>query len=416
MTGMTSTPRTARRSGRPRLLGVFAHPDDEIFCTGGTFARYASTGSEIMVVSATHGQAGQIHSVALATRSTLARVREGELRLACQRLGVAHVECWEYADGALTEVDRAELEERIEQVIRSFHPDIVFTFGLDGAYGHPDHIAISEATTAACMQLQDAAHGAAHPGDGLEAFAPPQLYHAAFPARRMLLQDRLVEWLVAEGPDFRGDPEFAYALLLLAEEATALHSVEDHYAVRWFPAGFPIVEQGEPATSLYLLLSGQADVIRENQAGERQHVVRLVPGQFFGEQGIAAAKPRNAHVVAAEAVTCLVFSPRQPSLFEGRGAGARLVTTGGSGSAIEGVGGVTTMIESGDFLHAKLSALAAYRSQFPLRPDMLPERIFRDLIGVEYFTRVLPPPDFETDFGEDESASRAGGDSVAHAH
>ena len=328
---MTSSTAIASRPDRPRLLGVFAHPDDEIFCAGGTFAKYAASGCDIMVVSATRGQAGQIHSVELATRSTLACIREAELRTACQRLGVAHVDCWDYADGALPGVDRAELEDQIERLLRSFRPDIVFTFGLDGAYGHPDHIAISEATTAACVRLHDPVYCAEQRGAGFETFAPPRLYHATFPARRMLLQDRLVNWLVAEGPDFRGDPEFVYALLLLAEEATALHSVEDHYTVKWFPAGFPIVEQGEPAISLYLLLSGHADVVRENQAGERQHVVRLMPGQFFGEQGIANAKPRNAHVIAAEAVTCLVFSPRQPTLFEGHGAGAHLVGMGRSG-------------------------------------------------------------------------------------
>jgi LmbE family N-acetylglucosaminyl deacetylase len=41
-----------------RLLGIFAHPDDETFCAGGTFARHAEQGAEIMVVSATRGQAG----------------------------------------------------------------------------------------------------------------------------------------------------------------------------------------------------------------------------------------------------------------------------------------------------------------------------------------------------------------------
>ena len=353
-----------------------------------------------MVVSATRGQAGQIHSVELATRSTLACIREAELRTACQRLGVAHVDCWDYSDGALPEVDRAELEDQIERLLRSFRPDIVFTFGLDGAYGHPDHIAISEATTTACVRLHDPVTRAEQRGAGFETFAPPRLYHATFPARRMLLQDRLVKWLIAEGPDFRADPEFVYALLLLAEEATALHSVDDHYTVKWFPAGFPIVEQGEPAISLYLLLSGHADVVRENQVGERQHVVRLMPGQFFGEQGIANAKPRNAHVIAAEAVTCLVFSPRQPTLFEGHGADAHLVSMGRSGIAGEDVGGVTTRIDIGEFLHTKLNALASYRSQFPLRPDMLPESIFRDLFGVEYFTRMLPAPELETDFEE----------------
>ena len=47
---------------RPRLLGVFAHPDDETFCAGGTLAKYVVAGWEVMVISATRGEAGQIRS------------------------------------------------------------------------------------------------------------------------------------------------------------------------------------------------------------------------------------------------------------------------------------------------------------------------------------------------------------------
>ena len=43
-----------------RVLGIFAHPDDETICAGGTFAKYASTGADIRVVSLTKGEAGQI--------------------------------------------------------------------------------------------------------------------------------------------------------------------------------------------------------------------------------------------------------------------------------------------------------------------------------------------------------------------
>ena len=48
-----------------RVLGVYAHPDDETFCSGGTFARYAAEGSDIMLVSATRGEAGQIRSASM---------------------------------------------------------------------------------------------------------------------------------------------------------------------------------------------------------------------------------------------------------------------------------------------------------------------------------------------------------------
>jgi hypothetical protein len=246
--------------------------------------------------------------------------------------------------------------------------------------------------------LWDPAHFASRLTQGQRSFAPPQLYHALFPARRLLLQDRLVKWLIDQGPDFRGDPEFVYALLLLAEEAFALHAVEDHFEIKWCPSGISIVEQGEPAVSLFLLLSGQADVIREGALGQRQFVARLLPGQFFGEQGIATRQPRNAHVIAAEPVTCLVLSPREPSLFEGRGADARLVSASLPGVFQEDVAGATTRIDCGDFLSNKLEALAAYRSQLPMRPDMLPEGIFRDLFGAEYFLRVLPAQELEREF------------------
>ena len=44
---MDNGPGSARR-----LLGVFAHPDDEVFCAGGTMARAAEAGAEVMIVSA----------------------------------------------------------------------------------------------------------------------------------------------------------------------------------------------------------------------------------------------------------------------------------------------------------------------------------------------------------------------------
>src|SRR5947209_15673491 len=92
-----------------RILGVFAHPDDETFCAGGTFAKYTAGGAQVMVVSATRGEAGQIRSPHVATRRTLGATREEELRLACQQLGVQQSVCLEYRDGTLKDVDQEAL-------------------------------------------------------------------------------------------------------------------------------------------------------------------------------------------------------------------------------------------------------------------------------------------------------------------
>jgi LmbE family N-acetylglucosaminyl deacetylase len=49
------------------VLAIFAHPDDETLCAGGTLAKYASAGAEVRVVSLTKGGAGQIRDAGAAT-------------------------------------------------------------------------------------------------------------------------------------------------------------------------------------------------------------------------------------------------------------------------------------------------------------------------------------------------------------
>ncbi len=252
---------------RPRLLGVFAHPDDETFCAGGTFARYAKDGAEIMVVSATRGQAGQIRDARVGTRRTIGAVREAELRLACERLGVAHTRCWDYLDGCLAEADFTDLVGQVVQLIRGFKPEVVVSFGPDGAYGHPDHVAISAATTAACQQAGDPARYPGQLAGGLAPHQPGQLYHAYFPPRDVLLMDRLAAWLITRPDRFAGTMEFVHALLLMAEEAVTMGFIKDHAQVRWYPTGLYVVEQGEAATELFMILSGHADVWQEQADG-----------------------------------------------------------------------------------------------------------------------------------------------------
>ncbi len=372
-----------RSGARARLLGVFAHPDDETFCAGGTFARYAEDGAEIMVVSATRGQAGRIRDAGLATRRTIAAVREAELRLACERLGVAHVRCWDYLDGALADADAAELTERIVRLIREFRPQVVISFGPDGGYGHPDHITISAAVTAACRQ----------------AAGPHRLYHSLFPPHDVLLMERLARWLTSQSGRFAGTMDFVHAMLLMAEEAGTMGFVRDHARVDWYPAGCYVVEQGEAASELFMILSGYADAWQELPDGSRRELRRMGPGEFFGELGVADSRPRSAHVVAAEGLTCLVLSPEAPTAYAGRGEGARLAGPL-PGQAIAGLpsdGLATARLDVTGQIKAKVSALCAYRSQFPMEPDMFPDFLLSELFGREYFIQVLPPRGVETE-------------------
>ena len=374
--------------GRCRLLGVFAHPDDETFCAGGTFACYAGQGAEIMVVSATRGQAGQIRDAAAGNRQTIAAVREAELRLACERLGITRVRCLDHVDGTLADAGFWALVEEVAEVICEFRPNIVITFGPDGGYGHPNHVAISAVTTAAC---QRAAGPGRRPGRAAARplRRPPRPYYRHFPPGDLLITERLAAWLASRPDRFAGTPAFAHAFLLLAEAAAPWATSGDHVQVRWYPPGSCVVEQGEVPAELFLILSGEAEVRQESDGGRRGRHGRLGAGEFFGH------RHRSANVVAAASLTCLVLSPAPPAKFAGRGQGARLAAALpgaranpplAAGTARAGQGVVCCDV-SGQVMR-KVGALSAYRSQFPLEPGMFPEFLLREMFGWEYFVAV----------------------------
>jgi LmbE family N-acetylglucosaminyl deacetylase len=373
------------------ILALFAHPDDEVFAAGGTLAKYAAEGAEIMVISATRGQAGQIRDSTIATRRTLGAVREQELHASSAHLGVRHSLCWDYADGMLQSLERELLIRDAVAAIRDFRPDIVFSFGPDGGYGHPDHIVMCQVAAEAVRRAGDPAQFPEQVAAGLAPHQPWRYYQSHFPANRLLLLERLVQWLVQHQDRFQGSRDFVQAMMLLSEESTMLKYASDFVETRWYPQGFYIIEQGEIASSLYLVLSGRAQAVVEGIDGSLKPVGELEPGMFFGEQGLAFQRPRNAHVVALESTTCLVFSPSQPTNFAGRGEDAVLVgEMPGAAENLEQIGPATTRIDVSEQMVRKLQAMAAHRSQFVFDPDMLPLSILQELFGREYFVRVYP--------------------------
>lgn len=139
-----------------RLMCVFAHPDDESMGTGSTLAKYAQEGIETYLVTATRGEKGwsgkpEDYPGSLA----LARQRQAELISAAQVLGLRQVYFLDYIDGELNQVDSQEAIQKIARYLRLVRPQVVITFGPDGSYGHPDHIAISQLTSAAIIAAAD---------------------------------------------------------------------------------------------------------------------------------------------------------------------------------------------------------------------------------------------------------------------
>jgi LmbE family N-acetylglucosaminyl deacetylase len=65
----------------------------------------------------------------------------------------------------------------VTRVIRQVRPHVVITFNKYGGYGHPDHIAIQQATVEAFERASDATYHV----DGLAPYQPQKLYYSAFP-------------------------------------------------------------------------------------------------------------------------------------------------------------------------------------------------------------------------------------------
>jgi len=134
-----------------RVLVVSAHPDDPDFGAGGSIARLARNGSDVVYVIVTDGsQGGEDPSQ---KDSELIAIRQREQRAAAKVLGVKKVEFLGYKDGHLS--PDLKLRRDIVRMIRKHRPELVITHipgrVLDAPMGgsHPDHLAVGEATLAA---------------------------------------------------------------------------------------------------------------------------------------------------------------------------------------------------------------------------------------------------------------------------
>lgn len=132
-----------------KVLCVFAHPDDETFGLGGTIAKLIKKGAEVVLVTATRGQAGSVGEPPLCKQEELGSVREKELLCAAKILGISEIFFLDYIDATLDKVSVVELSEKIGKIVKKEQPDIVITFNKEGGSRHPDHIQINKATTQA---------------------------------------------------------------------------------------------------------------------------------------------------------------------------------------------------------------------------------------------------------------------------
>ena len=182
------------------ILAVLAHPDDESFGLGGTLALYARKGYDTYYICATRGEVGTVDPEHLEGFSSIAELREAELRCAAQHLGLKGVFFLGYRDSGMPGMESnehpdAQINHSIDEVagrvvkyIRELKPDVVLTFDPIGGYRHPDHIHIHQATV---LAFEKADYASFHPESG-SPFKPRALYFHVFQRGFLRLMTRLM--------------------------------------------------------------------------------------------------------------------------------------------------------------------------------------------------------------------------------
>jgi LmbE family N-acetylglucosaminyl deacetylase len=130
------------------VLGIWAHPDDEVFISGGLMAEAMSRGDRVVCLHMTRGEAGLYHRDPYPA-DVLAAVRKRELEESLGQLGVTEQRFLDYPDGRLSLASRDDVVGRLHDCLVDVDPDEIVTFGADGFTGHPDHKALSAWVTAA---------------------------------------------------------------------------------------------------------------------------------------------------------------------------------------------------------------------------------------------------------------------------
>ncbi|MBA8948456.1 mycothiol S-conjugate amidase [Actinomadura namibiensis] len=198
---------------RLRLMAVHAHPDDESSKGAATMARYVAEGVEVLVVTCTGGERGDILNPAMdrpEVKADIGKVREQEMARARAILGVQ--QRWlgfvdsGFPEGdplpplpegcfALEPLERAA--EPLVAAVREFRPHVMLTYDENGGYPHPDHIKCHEVSVEAFEAAGDPDR---YPGTG-EPWQPLKLYyHMTFTKDRIVALDAAMKAAGLESP------------------------------------------------------------------------------------------------------------------------------------------------------------------------------------------------------------------------
>ena len=268
-----------------RLMAIHAHPDDESSKGAATTARYVDEGIEVMVVSCTGGERGDVINKQvqeLVDLHGIHKVRQFEMAEAARILGVRH-EWLGFIDSGFPDSDVTEEEPLPEdafalvplaisvpplvKLLREFRPQVVTTYDENGGYPHPDHVQTHVVTIAA---IAAAADPEAHPELGPDHQVQKVYYNQQFHKARVLAPHNLLieretespygEWL-AKWEDKPGEEDRITTSVECAryfpirDAALKAHATQIEPDGRWFAVSTQLQQQAWPTEEFQLASS-----------------------------------------------------------------------------------------------------------------------------------------------------------------
>jgi mycothiol S-conjugate amidase len=266
-----------------RLMAVHAHPDDESSKGAASTAMYVAQGVQVLVVTCTGGERGDILNPALdrpEVHADIAAVRRAEMAEAARILGVQHA--WlgfpdsgfpegdplpPLPDGCFAALPLEEVTPPLVRLVREFRPHVVTTYDEHGGYPHPDHVRCHEVTVAA---VDAAADPAAHPELGEAWHVPKLYYHMTFHKARVMALHEAMEGAGLESPygewldnweDREHDADRLTTLVPCApwfgvrDAALLAHATQIDPAGRWFAVPLELQQRVWPTEDYQLARS-----------------------------------------------------------------------------------------------------------------------------------------------------------------
>ncbi|WP_108496046.1 mycothiol conjugate amidase Mca [Promicromonospora sp. AC04] len=230
-------------------MAVHAHPDDESSKGAATTARYAAEGVEVLVVTCTGGERGDILNPSFEVpeghefESIEGRraVRRLEMARAAEAMGVRQ-QWLGFVDSGLPEGDPlpplpegsfglvplGEAAAPLVQAVREFRPHVMTTYDPSGGYPHPDHIKCHQVSVEAFAAAGDPDR---YPGTG-EPWEPLKLYYNhGFSMKRIRAVHEAMEGAGLESP-FGDWVESRDAREIPERTVTTLIKVADYFPNR----------------------------------------------------------------------------------------------------------------------------------------------------------------------------------------